>query len=386
MLHCPYCGSSINSDEHFCITCGKKLPPDINERLHTPKKFNKFWLFPLSVLFIMLVFSGILYLILENKSNEAQKLYTHGEEHVLQGEYAEAKEAFEKALEYKPHFDQATLSLNFMNKALQAESSLEDATKLMEEEKYQEALSLINDTESDLNIFNGPGVNQLITDIGATRNHVKLEQIENVLDKESNIDELKILLWDAEAIDSPEAATITENIRGQIIDYTFTKASEQLNDKQFSDAQLIVEDGLKYAPDSEKLQSLKTTIDKEQVAFETAQQQRIEQAMSTAEEERQLNETDAIDLIEVDLSKDEQGKLVVQGKVKSVATIPVNSILVNYSLETKDGNEILTNEVFVYPDKLYPGETGNFEYTHFDIDEEGKNLDIKVNKMTWYTD
>ncbi|MFD1172093.1 zinc ribbon domain-containing protein [Oceanobacillus picturae] len=386
MLHCPYCGSSIKSDEDYCITCGEKLPPDINERFITSKKFNKFWFLPLSAFFAILLCSGLLYLILENKTNEAQALYAEGEELVLKGDYAKANETFESALEYKPHFTQAEISLSFLSKAIQAESSLEKAEKLLEEDKYQEALSLINDSESDLNTFNGPGVNKLISDIGATRNNIKLEQIKNVLNKDSNIDELKILLWDAEAIDSTEAIAITTSIREQIVDYTYTKANEQLNSKQFNDAQIIVEDGLKYAPDSEKLLSLKTTIDKEQVAFETAQEQRIEQAMTTAEEERQLNETDAIELVKVGLSKDEQGKLVVQGEVKSVATIPVNSVLINYSLATKEGNEILTNEVFVFPDKLYPGETGKFEYTHFDIDEKGKDLNIEVQKITWYTD
>ncbi|WP_042223956.1 zinc ribbon domain-containing protein [Oceanobacillus manasiensis] len=386
MLYCPYCGSSIKNNEHYCITCGEKLPLDLNERFISSKKFNKLWLLPLSVFFGIIFFSGVFYLILENKTNEAEALFANGEELVLEGKYSEAEKAFKTALDYKPHFTQAEVSLNFMNEAIKAESSLEEAEKLLNENNFQEALSLINDSESNLNTFNGPGVNRLISKIGETRNNIKLEQIKTVLNKDSNIDELKILLWDAEAIDNTEAKEITTSIRDQIVDFTYTKANEQLNGKQFNDAQIIVEDGLKYAPDSEKLQSLKTTIDKEQVAFESAQEERIEQAMTTAEEERQLNETNAIELVNVDLSKDDQGKLVVQGEVKSIATIPVNSVLINYTLKTKEGNEILTNEVFVFPDKLYPGEKGKFEYTHFDIDEKGKNLDIEVQKITWYTD
>src|SRR5690606_1770414 len=177
---------------------------------------------------------------------------------------------------------------------------------------------------------------------------------------------------------------ITENIRNQIVDFTYTKASEQLSEKHFSDAQMIVEDGIKYAPNSEKLHSLQTTIEKEKVSFEITQQQRIQQAIDTAEEEREMNETDAIKVDSVKLENDDQGNLVVKGEVKSIATIPVSSILVEYSLLTNDA-EFLSNEVYVFPDTLYPKESGKFEFTHFDINQDVKNIDIKVKKITWYT-
>lgn len=73
------------------------------------------------------------------------------------------------------------------------------------------------------------------------------------------------------------------------------------------------------------------------------------------------------------------------GKVKSGATIPVNSILVEYSLEA-NGEALLTNEVYVYPDTLYPDETGEFEFTHYDIDRKKKDISINVDRIKWYTD
>ena len=147
----------------------------------------------------------------------------------------------------------------------------------------------------------------------------------------------------------------------------------------------LVEDGLKYASESEKLQSLRTTIDKEKTAFEIAEKQRIEKAVHMAEEDRELNELDAINLENVNLERDDQGRLVVMGEVKSVATIPVHSILVEYSLHYKD-SELENNKIFVYPDKLYPGETGKFEFTHYDINQEMEKIKINVNKIKWYTD
>src|SRR5690625_7311571 len=99
-------------------------------------------------------------------------------------------------------------------------------------------------------------------------------------------------------------------IRDQIIDYTFSNANKKLNNKQFIDAQLLVEDGLKYASESEKLQSLRTTIDKEKTAFEIAEKQRIEKAVHMAEEDRELNELDAINLENVNLEREDRKSVV----------------------------------------------------------------------------
>src|SRR5699024_5797123 len=142
------------------------------------------------------------------------------------------------------------------------------------------------------------------------------------LNSEPNIDDLKSLLWETEAINNDESMEIAESIRTKIVDFIFSKASEQLNNNQFSDAQILVEDGLKYVADSEKLLSLKTTIDKEKTAFETAQQERIEQAINMAAEEHEVNQSDAVKLNSVKLKKDDQEKLVVKGEVNSIATIP----------------------------------------------------------------
>ncbi|WP_327609576.1 zinc ribbon domain-containing protein [Virgibacillus tibetensis] len=386
MLHCPYCGTNVKEDEQFCIKCGKQLPSDIYHRMNRKKKFNKFWFLPLGILLLLLISSSVFYLVLLNYSTQAKELFEQGGESVLNEDYEEARVLFEESLNYKKNFPQAAVSLDFMNKALTVEAAMAQSTDLLEKQDYQQALSLITEAENDLRNFNGPAVNQLIEQIVTKRNTIKIAQLENVLEQEPNIDNLKILLWEADAINDPDANSITLDIKNQIIDFTFSRASEQLNKKQFNDAYILVEDGLKYAPDSEKLLSLQTTIENEQDAFETAQQQRLEQAMNTAAEEQQVNENDAIDLLSAAINSDDQGRLVVKGEVKSVATIPINSILVEYALLNREGIELLSNEIYVYPDRLYPGEKGNFEFTHFDMNEQGKNLEIVVNKITWYTD
>ncbi|MBP1948714.1 zinc ribbon domain-containing protein [Virgibacillus litoralis] len=385
MHHCPYCGTKVEENELYCIKCGKQLPEDAAERLKNHKSFNKYWYLPISILALVILSAGIYYIFMQNQTAEASDLYNKAEESVMEGQYGEAKELLQSALENSKEFKQADIALTYVQEALKIENSIEKANNFLKKQEYQKALSLINDAENSLSNYNGNAVTQLINKLTSKRNLIKIEELKHKLDQKPSINDMKTLLWEAESIKHDEAAEITTDIRNQIVDYTFSKASENLNDKQFSDALVIVEDGLKYAPNSGKLQSLKTTIDKEKTAFETAQRQRIEQAISSAEEERKLNENDAIELVSVNVENNEQDKLVVKGKVKSVATIPINTILVEYTLSSKSGSEFLSNEVYVYPETLYPDEVGEFEFTHFDIDQEGKNINIKVDKIKWYT-
>lgn len=386
MLHCPYCGSKINNDESYCVVCGKILPNDINKRKIAKKSFNHFWYIPIILTVLLVTSLSIFYFILQNNEQKAKALYEEAENNVLEEDYKKAQDNFKKAIDLKSDFYEAQIALDFVNQVLTINDQLKEAEKQGDDANFQDALTIINNAESSLNQFHGLAVTEVINHIIKTQDDIKTEQLKKQLADSSNVEDLKTLLWQAESIRDKEAEEITKNIQKQIIDYTFSKASEQLNNKQFSGALKLVEDGLKYVADSEKLQSLKTTIDKEKTAFETAEQQRIEKAIDIATEENELNTLDAVELNFVEVKKDDLEQFVVKGEVKSVATIPISSILIEYKLINDKGNELLTNKVFVYPDKLYPDEVGKFEFTHYDIDKKHKDIKVEVNKITWFTD
>lgn len=386
MHYCPYCGTVVKEEEEYCLNCGKQLPNDINKRQKSIKKFNRYWVIPMVVSFLIILCLVTFYFTLENRSNKAKELYEKAETYILEENYDKAYELLSDASRYKSSFLEAEVAIKFLDHVLLIENELAEADTLKENQEFHQALTIVNDAESTLKDYHGVASTQMINHINEYRNNIKIVQLKEQLNKEPSIDELKNLLWDIETIKTTEADAITTNIKKQIVDYTFSKASEILNNKQFGDALLLVEDGLKYVSDSEKLQSLKTTIDKEQTAFEIAEQQRIEQAINIAAEERELNTLDAIKLDSVKLDQNDQDNIIVKGEVSSVATIPINSILIDYSLLNNKGKEILSNKVFVFPDKLYPDEKGKFEFTHFDINKELKDIKVEVNKITWYTD
>src|SRR5690625_366193 len=386
MFHCPYCGLIVKEDESYCFSCGKELPNDLNTRSKTKKHFNRYWYLPIFSLLLCILSLMTFYFILQHMETTAKQLYNQGENYISEENYVEAKAAFNDALTYKENFQQADIALNFVDKVLDIEDDLKEAIKQQEDFQFKEALSIIDISERTLQNYHGTAVNNLIDQIIIQRNNIKIEQLKNLLEDQPNIDELKILLWESEAINNADAEEITVNIRNQIVDYTFSRASEQLNNKQFNDAQILVDDGLKYASNSEKLLSLKTTIEKEKNAFEMEQQERIEQAIHLAAEEQEKNKEDAVKLNSVKIDNDEQGNWIINGEVTSVATVPINSVLIEYSLLTNKDEEIVSNKVYVFPDKLYMNEDGKFEFTHYDIDKKHKKIKVKVNKITWYTD
>lgn len=385
MIHCPYCGVQVQDDEIFCFKCGKQLPQDIEDRMNLKKRFNRFWLIPIGVAILFTVSSLGFYLFLQNENLQAEQLYEQGEEKLINKQYEQAKDLFEEALSIKK-FTQADIALEFVKTVLIIEENIQLAENELSNLHFQEAISLINEAEHELRSYSGQAVTTLIDALLVKRNNIKLQSLQHAIEDTPTIDDLKSLLWEAKALNIEEAVPITEHIRNQIIDYTYSKASEQLNKHQFSDAQLLVDDGLKYAINSEKLLSLQTTIAKEKEAFETAQQERIEQAIHMAEEEREVNEMEAVELQHATVTRDEQGMLIIEGEVKSVATIPINSVSVEYSLLNHLDTEFITNSVFIFPDTLYPEEIGKFEFTHYDIDDRLKNIDIQINKITWYTE
>ncbi|KGX84519.1 FxLYD domain-containing protein [Pontibacillus marinus] len=387
MAHCPYCGTKTNEDESFCVHCGKFLPTDLKERSqgYQSKGFNRWWILPISVFILSIIALGSMYALFEEKTTQAKEKFNQGEALALKGNYDEAQDYFNDALDLSYQFPAAIQNKQFLKVATLVKRDLNEAKSMNEEENFQKALEFIDKAEKRLKNYNGDAVEQLVNDITNARNQTKLSHLQFLMKKQPSIDEQKTLLWRAEAIQHEEAKAIANQIRKRIVSHAFSTANEELKQKQYTKARSIVEEGLRYAPDSEKLQSMKITIEKEKAAFEEAQKDRIEQAMEAAEKEREINKKDAVEIVSVETKLDEYGDLVVKGKIKSVATVPISSVSIKYKLYNKDGEMVLENDVYTYPDTLYPDEIGKFEFTHYDVNEK---LEIKKEeiKPTWFLD
>src|SRR5690625_290810 len=220
--------------------------------------------------------------------------------------YKEARDLFKRALNQKKDFYNANVSMTFTNNVLQIQREFDEAIVQLDAKNLDDALAIVNDTDQLLKNFHGPAATPIVKQMDELRNKIKIEQINKRLADEPSIDDYKTLLWEAESIKTNEANEVRDLNRKEIINYTHSKASEQLNKNQFHNALNLDEDGIKYATDSDKLQSLKTTIYIEKTSFETAEQLRIEQDVDVDTELCELNEENAAKVKNVITSRDDQ--------------------------------------------------------------------------------
>ncbi|MFC0522207.1 FxLYD domain-containing protein [Pontibacillus salicampi] len=343
--------------------------------------FNRWWFLPLAVCALSIIALGASYFMSEMSITSAQEKFKKGETLALDGKYEKAHSYFEEAADLAGSFTAATENQHLMNLALHVEKQMDQAKKEKGNKQYQLALQTLADAENELRNLNGEVVTELVQSIANARNDTKVEQLQQIMNNEPNIEKLQSIIWQAEDIQTDEGKALTAQIKEQIISYAASHANNKLKQKQFSKARDYVEDGLRFAPESDKLQSLKTTIEKEKTAFETAQKQRIEQATNAAKKEQEMNKNDAIEVTAIDGKKNQYGDFIVKGELKSSATVPLTSISVTYTLRDENGETVHTNKVYAYPDTLFPGEKGKFEYTHYEAED---GMEISVDQVSWF--
>lgn len=378
-MYCSNCGNQLQQEDKYCQVCGAKRTPTVEPSSPNIQKWH--WLVPLLTLLIV---AGSLggYVFAENSKTEAaDNAFEKGERLALDGKYEQAKRSFQTALKLRGNFAAAENNLALVDVAIDVKQCLHKVEQYRKGQHFEKAMDEIKKADGMLSRYTGPMIERLEQAATVTRINTNVAQLSYEMKGKSTIEELEPILVKAERLKVTEAKQIADQIRKKIADYAYMMATDLLKDKQFSAAIASVTKGLSYEPKDEKLLNLKTTIQSEQEAFEEAEQNRIEQALLAASKEKEYNLNNAIEVTDIKATLNEVGDVVISGTVKSNATVPVTSIMISYTLYTKDGEVFGENEAYVYPDVLYPGESGSFEYTHFLVNEE---LDVKQNEATWY--
>ncbi|HHU20709.1 MAG TPA: zinc ribbon domain-containing protein [Bacilli bacterium] len=377
MGYCPKCGAAVYSDETFCVNCGDKLPNNLADRLFIKQWSFKYFLLPIVLVILIIGLSAIIYTIYSIKINDATAAYYQAEEALLLSDYQLADEYVSNAIEIYPHFEQAKQLKQFTQFSV---NTLADLTEL---ESNQDKLQLILQAKNELMNYQGEAVNIFQQQLLTKQKNLQIEMVRNKLAEDPKIEDLPLLLWEADSIQDPEAYQLVKQIRDQLITHTTNQAYSYLNQNQFSLAKRIVENGLYYVPNDLKLTSLLNSIMKEQESFIAAQEARLEQAFSQYEVEQEMNENDAIDDLVIEFKINSEQQLVVSGELTSVATVPIHAVLIHYVLIDQDGEELETNDIYVYPETLYPGESGQFDHIHFEKNLIEETVDIQVTTVTW---
>ncbi|SFS59750.1 MULTISPECIES: zinc ribbon domain-containing protein [Halolactibacillus] len=376
MGYCPKCGAKVHDDEIFCVSCGTKLPADRQSRFQSNRFSIKTWLFPtLALMLIGLIFSGIHWLH-QQRSHQATDLFEEAADAFYEDDYEESLTLTEKALTVYPTF-QAAEDLNKLLTLYLENIHLDDSLS------YQAQLEQLHNLQISLDDYKGEAIDRLVMNIKHMQEQLQLEQIDTRLSNDLSIQDLQALVWEIEAIHSTDALLLKQQLRERLSSSIASLANSYLADNKFSDATELVENGLYYLPDDQRLLSLKETINLAQNQFVTALEERMEKAYQSYEEEVAFNESKAVNISDVALSETTSGQLKVKGTVKSEATVPIYHIEVTFELLNHDNDVIDTRTTFVYPDVLYPFDEGQLDYIFLDKQFNDEATDVKIASISW---
>lgn len=373
----------MESEEKFCVTCGSRLPSNLNERFSNNKSKSKRWIYPITAVLVGCLLLTIVYGIVLHKRDQALELYEEASQIALVGDYDQAKSVVEEAINNYSSFPQAEELKAFLTIAIEMEQSFADIASMREEGQYSQAIETLIAHDRNIENYNGELVSKVKDKINVLKTETRMDEISSIYESNPDINQLKVLLWELERLNSEKAEELHLDVKDKLVSLTYQEGTALIQKFQFSQALRLVEETLNFVQDSDSLINLRKTIEKEQLAFENQQQQRIEQALSAYESEETHNKEYGIEVISINTETEDE-KLKVIGEIESVATVPLHSVLVHYEILDDQQNVLLTNEVYIQPETLYPRETGNFEFIHVDAEIVGKRVSAKIKEITWY--
>ncbi|WP_082234399.1 zinc ribbon domain-containing protein [Halobacillus massiliensis] len=391
MVICTECGRENQPGSRYCSNCGESLEnaPKIvpeGKPVDEQKPKKNFWpiILPISVLAVMIGIVIYTYEHTKQVNVQVDAQNAKAEELALQGKYKQAEKELEKAQEKRPDYLAVEQNLDSLHKVMKLDEKLNKVSKAIEQNELnkaeQELTSVSGQMREDKNrliVTLTPRVNQLDSLLTVGKINYEVKEMTNV---EALADKLNTL----SGLNLDEASRSREKIIEKIVSISTKKAEEAMKEKKYNEAMANVDEGLQYAVNHQHLSGLKERIRQEQQAFEQVKQERIQRAMEQAEAEELKNHEDAVKIEKMEVNKDEFGDVTVSGIVKSEATKIVSSIEITYDL-INENKEVLTTETAqVYPMYLNPGDTGNLEMMHYDMEEE--NLEVEVKNVQWFVE
>src|SRR5699024_9719354 len=110
------------------IKYGQQTPNAVTDSIEYPKFYKKkSFLIPMATFLSLLIVTVAFYSVLQYKSTKAKQYYDKGETYLLEEDYVQAKEAFNKARKSKDSFEQAHIAYAFVKEALAIERTIEQA-------------------------------------------------------------------------------------------------------------------------------------------------------------------------------------------------------------------------------------------------------------------
>lgn len=407
-MFCHHCGEKLPQESQFCTSCGTRMTKKSNltseqvkpvatdaakytkintkETKQQPKNSASLWLAILPpFLSLILIGGGVAayYFYEQNQNERVLSLQAAAEEAAITGDYSRAKNDLYKAQEIRPDYAVLTHDLQEIKRMETYKKDLDAIGEQIKGQKYTEAEESLNTLKQQAQGETGPlfsPLNQLIDDKEVI---ITVGKVKQELDQLTTVSALADKLNVISSLPAEEAEGVKKQILNKIVQISSDNATIKLESKQFSDALATINEGLEHATDDKTLLSFKDKIEQEQLAFENAEQERLEQAMEAAAKEELKNQTAAVEVTAFETYIDEYGDLYLYGDITNVATTEISSVTIYYTVYDTDGYYLDDSYTTVYPYYLSPGEMGSFEDYMYYVYED---VTVEIDDITWYVE
>ncbi|MDX5475754.1 MAG: zinc-ribbon domain-containing protein [Bacillaceae bacterium] len=397
-MFCHQCGAKVNEDANYCSNCGANLKEEYMSHEHEDQeafqdrssrtKQSKLktyfpYILPLASLLVFTIFISSYYFHEQNVNAKVIAMQSEAEEYALEGDFDKAKEILQAASDIRPNYHIVKNNIEVIKLMQEYQASFKQLDKKIEEKQYVDAEKLIIQLKDSLPRIDGPLIQKLRSEIEDKEATIKISKIVEELEELTTVAELARKLQVLSSVPSEDGMAVKEQVINRIVQITVEEAEQEIENKQFSRARSVIDRGLQYAVNDDRLLALRERVQSEQEAFELAEQERLDKAIEAAEKEELQNKTAAVELIHLEATLDDFGGLSVAGQIQNVATTGIYSVTITYNILDKEGELIDTRQTTVYPYHISQGEYGKFEDYYFGILEE---VEVEIENITWYLD
>jgi zinc-ribbon domain len=408
-MFCHQCGVKLPEEARFCSNCGAKVVLDeeveIVNSQEAPSQEKNFEqeqdhrdeskpnnrmignILPIVIpvtSFVLVAIGVLFYYFYEDRVNaQVLNLKNTAEELALKGEYEKAETKLNKAIKLRPEYLVLQENKTAVQLAQDFANILEQVTEKIKKKQFYEAAKELASLKENVNAENGPLFEPFHKQIAEKEVTITVGKIKQEIDQLHTVDQLAEKLNVVSSLSTEEAKAVKEQIINKIVQISSDEAEKELQSKQFSDALAVLDKGLQYAVNDQKLLTFKEKVKQEQEAFERAEQERLEKAMEAAAQEDLKNKTAAVEVSSLDVQVDDYGDLYIYGSIQNVATTSIYSVTIYYTITDMNGNYIDEGSTTVYPYYLNPGDSGSFEDIFYGVNQD---VNVEITNITWYLD
>lgn len=321
----------------------------------------------------------------EKKVNETVlRLQSEAKAAALSGNYGKALELLSDASEARPRFTALAADMGIIQHVMELERLTLQVEKSLAVGMTEEAEKGLHELKSEFSGHKEPIYSRLRGEMDGLDLELTLQKLTLELDTLASVKELGEMLNVVNGLIGEEAASLREDIVSRIYHFTSTEVEQLLDKKNFTSALMVVSRSLGWVKEDASLLALQQKIKNEQSQYERVEQQRIEQAMQRAAQEDLINQTAAVEVVSTEFTLDEFGDLTIDGVLKNAATKAIYSVLVEFTLKSKEGDVLGKGTATATPNYIEAGEQMEFTATIYSVFTD--EVVIEIDHATWYLD